>query len=426
MFRSHRRYTLLGMNKTIISIFLSALILHAQTLTLESCIDKALKSHPDVKQFLLETNRQQEGVKSAKSAWMPQISAYGEYDLQHTYVMPQNGAFHTIDDDGWAAGVSLRQKVYDFSKTAGHVEASKIRHEISRLSLEEARALMRYRVRNAYALVLVQKEAMRSRRKDLEAKKAMYEQATALVKQGLKTRADESRFLSSVRQAEDNLAQSVAAYEKALVALEQLIGEEIPSTASFDETPLKENIAAPLGSEKEIVEKNPGLRIAKESVGLYEATYRSAKAEHFGSVDIVADASHFDTLSRYDSTLLGIRYAVPIYSGGRLTAQAQQARIDRMIASEAEASRRRELLQEVRSIRADLRESDKRIEAREAQLLSAVQTKELVEARYREGLSTYMEVLDAEAMWLDAKLGLLAARYNKLERTYRMEYLNGQ
>ena len=97
-----------------------------------------------------------------------------------------------------------------------------------------------------------------------------------------------------------------------------------------------------------------------------------------------------------------------------------------MIASEAEASRRRELLQEVRSIRADLRESDKRIEAREAQLLSAVQTKELVEARYREGLSTYMEVLDAEAMWLDAKLGLLAARYNKLERTYRMEYLNGQ
>jgi len=414
------------MNKTIIPIFLSALLLHAQTLTLESCIDKALSSHPDVKRFLLETERQKEGVNSAKSAWMPQISAYGEYDVQRTYVMPQNGAFHTIDDDGWAVGASLRQKVYDFSATTGHIEASKLRHEIARLSLEEARALMRYRVRNSYALVLVQKEAMRSRQKDLEAKKAMYEQAKALVEQGLKTRADESRFLSAVRQADDALAQAAAAYEKALIALRQLVGEEIPSTATFEERPLREETVVRFASENEVLEKNPGLRIAKENIGVYEATYKSAKAEHFGSIDIVADASHFDTLSRYDTTLLGVRYAVPIYSGGRLTAQAQQAKIARMIAAETEASRRKELLQEVRSIYADLREADKRIEAREAQLVSAGETKELVEARYKEGLSTYMEVLDAEAMWLDAKLGLLSARYAKLERIYRLEYLNAQ
>jgi len=181
-----------------------------------------------------------------------------------------------------------------------------------------------------------------------------------------------------------------------------------------------------LATEREITGKNPGLRIAEENINASEASYKATKAEHYGSIDIVGDLSHFDTLSDYDSQLLGIRYAVPIYSGGRLSAQAQQARIAQMIAAETKESKRRALLQELRSIYADLQEADKRIEARKAQLLSANETKELVEARYKEGLATYMEVLDAEAMWLDAELGLLSARYTKLEKIYRLEYLNAQ
>jgi TolC family type I secretion outer membrane protein len=416
------------MKKRLTILILAAGLLQAGELTMQSCLQKALANHPDVKAYLLRVEQEHEGVKSVKSAWLPQISGYAEYDAQRTYVMPNpmKESFRTVDDTGWNAGISLTQKVFDFSKTSHRVESSKLRHKIAELGYEEAAALMRYRVRNAYTLVLVQKSAMRSRRKDLEAKKALYEQARALVRQGLKTRADESRFLSAVRQAEDALALATAAYDKAVIALEALIGEEIPETASFEESLLENDPVKRLATEREVMEKNPGLRIARESVNASEAAYKATKAEHYGSIDIVADLSHFDTLSAYDNKLLGIRYAVPIYSGGRLSAQAQQAKISQMIASETEESRRRALLQEVRGIYADLHETDKRIEARKAQLLSANETKALVEARYKEGLSTYMEVLDAEAMWLDARLGLLSARYTKLEKIYRLEYLDAQ
>ena len=415
------------MKKSLLLTFL-ALWLQADTLSLQSCLKKALANHPDIKAYLLKVRQEHEALKSAKSVYLPQISAFAQYDARHTYVMPNpvTESFRTVDDDGWTAGVSLTQKLYDFSKTAHRIDASKTRREIAELSLEEARALMRYRVRNAYVLVLVQKEAMKSRRKDLKAKEALYEQAKALVAQGLKTRADESRFLSAVRQAEDALALAAAAYEKALVALEQLVGEPISKETALDETLLESVPAHSDLAESEILAANPRLRIAKESVAAYEATYRSTRAEHYGSIDIVADATHFDTLSRYDSTLLGVRYAVPLYSGGRLSAQAQQAKIARLIAAENAESAKRALTQELRAILADLKEADKRIAARKAQLLASRETKALVEARYKEGVATYMEVLDAEAMWLDARLGLLSARYHKLERIYRLEYLNGK
>ncbi len=99
----------------------------------------------------------------------------------------------------------MSQQLFDFSRSSHAIRSAKIRHEISRLSLKETKALMRYEVRVAYALLLVQKAALKARQKDLIAKKALYAQAKALVKQGLKTKADESRFLSSFRLAEDAL-----------------------------------------------------------------------------------------------------------------------------------------------------------------------------------------------------------------------------
>ncbi|NPA29652.1 MAG: TolC family protein [Epsilonproteobacteria bacterium] len=413
------------MKKSIL-LFTAAVGLCAQTLTLENCLQKALETHPDIKSRLLEREIQHTRLKSQKSARLPQISAYGEYDPQRTYVMPQNGTFHTLDKEGWSVGVSLRQQIFDFSKTTHRIEAAKTAEEIARLDYEEARALMRYNVRNAYALVAVQAQALEARKKDLEAKRSMLEQARALVANGLKTRADESRFVAALRQAEDALALAQSAYEKARIALASLIGETIPSDAWIDASVLSNKEVAPKLDDSAVTANNLRLRIAKERVRSAEAGYKSARAEHFGSFDLIADASHFDNLNDYDTTLVGVRYAVPLYSGGRISAQAAEARLSRLKAAQNYEASRRAVMKDYLSVLADLKESDKRIAAREAQLTASVQTAELVEGRYKEGLATYMEVLDAQALKLDAELGLLSARYNKYERINRLEYLNGK
>ena len=414
--------------KKITMLIIAAVIgLQAELLSLDTCIDKALATHPDVRTFMLKVQQQNEGVKMERGALLPKVSIYAEYDPQRTYVIPLNGEFNTIDSDGWSVGISASQKLYDFSKSSHSIQSAKIRHEVSRLSLEEVKALMRYRIRVAYAQILVQEAALDARRKDLEAKKALYEQARALVKQGLKTRADESRFLTSVRQAEDALALAQADYKKARITLEEYIGERIAEDTRFEEWRLNGSEGQPENSDPDkVVANNLQIKIAQKSREASYESYRSKRVERFGSIDLVAEASHFDTLSSYDSTVIGIRYSAPIYSGGRLSAQAQQSRIEEMVSAEGRESKKRSVDKEVRSLLADLSEVRKRIDARRSQLHSAEETKSLIKARYEQGLATYMEVLDSEAVWLDAKLGLLNTYYTRLEQLYRLEYLNGK
>ncbi len=415
------------MKKITLLLLFGLIASQAELIKLQTCIDKALGTHPDIRIFMLKAEQKRQSIKVQKGVWYPKISAYAEYDPQRTYVIPQNGTFQTIDDNGWIAGVNIIQKIFDFSKSSHAIESAKTNYDISRLSFEEAKALMRYRVRVAYAQLLVQQAAMQARKKDLEAKKALYDQAKALVHQGLKTKADENRFLSSVRQAEDALAVAQSSFAKTKIALEQYIGIPLPQNATF-ETDILQNPKIPVQvkDKKEILQNNLELKIAQKSEMASQQRYKSKYAEHFGSIDAIVEASHFDTLSRYDTTLLGVRFTIPIYTGGILSAQTQQEKIAQIMATEQKKSKRLTLTKEVRSLLADLQEIRKRIDARRAQIVSAKETKALIEARYKEGLATYMEVLDAEAVLLDAKLGLLNAYYTRLERFYRLEYLNGK
>ena len=60
-----------------------------------------------------------------------------------------------------------------------------------------------------------------------------------------------------------------------------------------------------------------------------------------------------------------------------------------------------------------------------AQLEAATSTSNLLEARYKEGLATYIEVLDAISLVLNARLGVLEAYYSKSIAINRIEYLKG-
>ena len=413
------------MLKAFIFIILLTLHLQAQSLSQDEAIEKALTYHPDIKRFILQVSSAQEGVKQSRSDYLPQVRLNAEYDPTRTYVLPQNGQFHTIDSDGWQAGVVLNQKIWDFGKTTSAIDSSKVEAKIAALSLADAKALMAYNIKTQYNLMVVQRKAVEVRKKDLEAKEALYKQSEAMVKQGMKTRADSTRFLSSYYVAQDNLSISEAAYEKARVALSLYIGEEVSKDVI-----LQEDMLSPKTHEdvafSAIENANPQLQSAKESVHKSELVYESVHASHYGSIDAVASYNYQDTLNSYDATLVGITLTVPLYVGGRISAQAQQAKLAENAAQATYDSRALALKQEVQALEVDLARYEKTIEAKKAQLEASQETMTLLTARYKEGLGTYIEVLDATALYLNAELGLLEAYYSRSTIINRIDYLQGK
>jgi len=406
--------------------FLFVSMLQATTLTLQESIEKTLQNYPDAQSLQLKIKQSKLAYRSSLALYLPQVNLDAQYNLTQTYIFPFNGKFNTKDDTGWNVGVNLKQKVWDFSKTTSQIEASQLDREIAKLSLLDFQALLAYKVKSLYKLMVVQREAITVREQDLKAKKAYYAQAQALVKQGLKTSADASRFLSALYSAEDALAIARANYEKAKNTLSLYTGEDIDANVTLDNAQLQENFLKSTDVQKKILAKNYALKIEQKNIQKNKLLQKSARAEHYGSIDIVASYHRLNTLNTYDSSLAGITLNIPLYSGGRISAQAQKAALASQIAKEQTRSKELAIKDELAKLLLDIQRYNTTIEAKKAQRDAAKETKEVLDGRYKEGLATYIEVLDATSLLLNARLGLLEAYYSRSLSIDRIIYLEGK
>ena len=409
--------------KTFLLLIFIFFNLLSQELSIHDAIDKAINTHPDIRKYSLQIHKSKSAVDVAKSDYLPQVNFNADYNPTKTFVFPSNGQFNTLDNDGYQVGASLHQKIWDFDKTLANIDAQKQSISIAKLSLEDAKAYLAYKVKLQYELILVQRSAMKVREKDLQAKEALYKQAQALVEQGMKTSADATRFLSSFYIAKDNLAISQASFDKARNTLSIYIHEEIQSDVILDTKTLE---ASPFANEKTIIESSPSLKALEKNIQKSSLEYKSVKSSHYGSLDFVASYNYQDTLNAYDSSLVGVTLAVPLYSGGRISALTQQAQINKQSTQAEYDSKVLALREEVSSLIIDINRYKKTIAAKMAQLDAASSTSNLLDARYKEGLATYIEVLDASALMLDAELGLLSAKYERSSAIHKLEYLQGK
>jgi len=409
-----------------INLLFFAFSLQGQTLTLQQSIDKTLQNHPDVKAFALKVKQSHSGYKSALSDYLPQVNLSAEYNPTQTYALPVNGKFQTINDTYWSVGASVKQKIWDFSKTSLQIDASKKDEDISKLSLKDLQALLASKVKSLYELMVVQSEAIKVREADLHVKEAYYAQAQALFKQGLKTEADTSRFLSAVYGAKDNLAIAKASYEKAKNSLSLYMGEKIADDVTLQTSIIKKGFYADKNSVKEVLSDNNELKIYDETIQKNALLHKSARASHYGTFDAVASYNRVGSLNLYDTQIVGVVLNIPLYAGGRLNAQTQNAEIGLQIAKEQKASKILALKEEITNLILDIQRYDETIAAKKAQLISAKKTKRVLDGRYKEGLSTYIEVLDASSLVLESELGLLEAYYSKTLSIDKIDYLKGK
>ena len=408
------------MKKLLFIPILSTSILYAQTITITEAIQKTLNTHPDLKGFALEISKNDQNIISARSAYLPHISFEAEYDPQRTYVLPKNGELSSLNQQNIQVGVSLQQKIFDFDKTLYLMESANIDKEIAKLSLQEAKNLLIYKVKSLYETILIQKEALKVRREDLRTKEELYRQSLAFVTQGLKTTTDSTRFLSALYGAKESVSKAQAELEKSAATLSLYMHEDIVQDTEFETTlPIKqtENITLNNNTELQIYEKN---------IDKFRLQTQARKAEHYGSLDLVAAYTHFENINAYNTNFIGLTLNIPLFSGFDTSAKEQIATISTSMARESKASKTLLLKEELSKLLIDQKQYVITIEAKKAQIEASNSTKNLLEARYKEGLATYIELLDITAIALTSELELLEAKYNLALIAYKINYLTGE
>jgi len=227
-----------------------------------------------------------------------------------------------------------------------------------------------------------------------------------------------------VRQFESEVAfpaARVAEIERQVRAKENqlsvLLGRtpvEIPRGRTLDD--VVAGIAVPAGLPSALVERRPDVRQAEQAYSAATSRVGAARGELLPTITLNGSygtlARNWDDLFQQSSELYGIGGAVsiPIFTGGRVGKQVDVARAR---AEQAGLQYRKAIItafREVEDAMAALRASRDLVAATATQVQALRAAERLATRRYENGISSYLEVLDAQRNLFSAELNLTAAQ----------------
>ena len=292
------------------------------------------------------------------------------------------------------------QLLWDAGRSAATLRAA--RHERRAAELEQAavQRAVRWQVLAAATAWQQALAARDSAEATVRSRRALVEQVEAFVRHAQAPRADLLGARAAAAEAQHDLANAVARLAAARAQLEALVGHRLaeggrpgwPKLPSLPEGDADALIAVAL-------ERRPLARAFEARARAAAASADAARRSRHPEVHVNLSAGRIDDalLLNQNNARLAVALRWPLLTGGRAGAAARQARAVRdEMEARAEQARRR-IEQEVRQALAEDVAAAARLEAARAAHQAADQALEVARSRYREGLISGREVLDAEA-----------------------------
>ena len=414
--------------KTTIIFLLLFSSLHAAPLTLNDAITLALKTHPQTQAAALRLQSSLADIKAANASLYPRIDLNGEYYPTKTVVMPSNGTLSTRQTDAFHTDISGSYSLWDFGRNEHQIQASQLAQEgsvIDKLSVENT---LIEQVWLQYTSIIYVNTLIDTAHKSAEFYKAQYAQALKMREVGLKTQADELRFKASWLEADDHLSWARYEKQKALMALELLVGSD--NGVTIDEADFDNRINAlgiALGDNaalrQELSQRNVQLQKLRTLINREKALSQAAEKQPYGSVMLVGSYGYDNSLASYDTAQIGVRGTIPVYDAGALSAQTQKSRIAITLAQKEYENTEKALWQQLYGAMIDFNRYEQTITAKEGVINAMQKTLTLTQGRYTQGLATYIDVLESQSVLENARVAHADAKAQKIRAWLTLQRL---
>ena len=405
--------------------------MNLSAITLDEAINKTLQNNPVAHSATLRHESAIEENKNVTSALYPRIDINAAYYPTKTYVLPVNGAFSTKQNDGFHADITGVYSLWDASRTQNRIHAASsaqdgvfFKKKLTQSELIEQVWVRYYAIAYTDALIVTSQSSVKFYEGE-------YQQALNMRKNGLKTEADELRFKASLMEANDRLEWAKNEYNKEQLSLSILIGSDEAISIRKNDLDEKANTIIPKKQtleslRQELRNSNPLLK-ALQALALQNKLISDAtSAQRYGEVMLVGSAGYDNSLSSYNSYQAGIAGSIPLYDGGKLSSEAQKSRIAYAIAHKEYENTEQELWQVLYGAYKDLHHTNETIKTKEDVIVATRKTVALFEERYKQGLSTYIDVLESQNTLDNAYASLAEAKYQKIRAYALMQKLLNQ
>jgi len=270
---------------------------------------------------------------------------------------------------------------------------------------------------------------------------AAYRQRLALAQQTLASQRETLRLteyrhaqgvlsgvdLASVQTSVESARSDVASYDTQLAqarnALELVVGASVPDALlpalHIPDEAANEAVALaplPAGLSSSVLLQRPDVRYAEHALKAANADIGAARAAFFPTISLTASTGRgSDQLSNLfeagnRSWSFAPSISIPIFNAGALKAQLDAAEIGKNIYVAEYEHAIQTAFSEVTDALAERARMDERLDAQRALVNAATRAHTLAEARYRNGVDSYLEALTAQRTLYSAQQDLITLR----------------
>lgn len=427
------------MNKSplFVSLILSLVVSAAsgfaqgvQKITLKQAEDIAVVNHPRMREAQMNASAAGETVTEARSAYFPTAfaSLSGAEALNKSRIAA-GGLNNPIIFDRYSNGITASQLVTDFGRTKNLVAGARLDARSAQEDVNTARADILLDVANAYYAVLRADAVLRVAQETVSTRQIVADQVSALAQSKLKSDLDVSFANVSLEEAKLMLVQAQNDLKTTNAQLSAAMGFSDQRQFELVDEPLS---GAPLpdlaGAIGQAVQKRPELSSLRYR---RDAAEKFAKAERDLSFPTVSAVGAAGYTPLHDSNLVdryaaaGVNVNVPIFNGFLFSGRKAKAQFE----FHAEQERLRDMEDRVcRDIRIAWLNADtafQRLTLTQRLLNQASLSLELAQARYQLGLSSIVEITQAQLNKTQAEIEQASARYEYQDRRAILLYEMG-
>jgi outer membrane protein TolC len=422
---------------TLAVALVSVNALAQQRLSLEDAVNLASSNNQELKARRLEVEKTQQQKVVARSLFLPyiELSAQANHFFKRTpfFGFGAEGDEDKIPygrfggEDQFSAAISATQPLFNPLALPSYTKA-RLTERASELALGQEEVNTLSLVKQTYLQILVLQERIALQNESIRRNQRVLQDARSLYLQGKALRVDTLRAYTAVKNLEPGLLRLNGAVETSTLYLKSLIGfDSVSHLVLVDSLFLPD--AGTLPGEDEVYqaarESNPEYKLLKlrEQVDAQQIEVASAsrwpQLSLVGQYQLQSQTNHLEYGNAYfpSASFVGLQLSVPLFNGFSTNAKVREAKLNKQQTGLRSNLAFEQLRATVHQHVVDSHESLERLKTSSAVKETAQLSYDIIQYRYKNGISSRLELTDAE-------LELTTAQSNYLEAVY--DYLSSR
>jgi outer membrane protein len=389
----------------------------SQSLTLPEAEQIAIQNHPQIQAATYLASAAAAQVNEVHSAYYPQ--AYGSFtgvEAEHNSRIAAGGLNNPIIYDRFAEGFTVGQLITDFGRTHELVKSSNLRARAQQENIATTRAGVLLRLNQAYFAALKAQAVLQVAEQTVKSRQLVADQTSALQKSNLKSGLDVSFANVDLAQAQLLLIQAQNDVQASYAELSTALGYSDQRTFHLAEQPMPASPPADfLPLIQEALQNRPEVIGQGLSVKSAQSFATAERDLWLPTISVLGTTG----LIPYRQNTLDSRYAaagfnvnVPIFNGSLFSARRNEATSIAQAQEQYLRDLQNRIVRDVRTAWLNANSAFQRLAVTEQLLNESAQAFDLAQSRYGLGLSSIVELSQAQLNKTQAEIARVSAQYD--------------